>query len=136
MRASWFSMSVLVGGVAAVALVPGGNTTVAHAETAAAVGKTTKMEKKPTGNIEPKADEALKRMSEYMAGLKTFRLEATTIDEEVTTEGQKLQELQESKIAVRRPNGPPRGRSGSLQIFACGAFLPGEEAREMVSGST
>jgi len=56
------------------------------------------------GMIEPKADAALHRMSDYLAGLKTFRVDTSTVDEtKVTTDGQKLQKLAESKIAVRRP---------------------------------
>jgi hypothetical protein len=53
--------------------------------------------------IDPKADEALHRMSDYLARLKTFRVDTTSVDEKVTTEGQKIQEIRESKIAVKRP---------------------------------
>jgi hypothetical protein len=56
------------------------------------------------GVIEPQADEALHRMSDYLSTLKSFRVDATTIDERVTTEGQKVQELKESHVAARRPN--------------------------------
>jgi hypothetical protein len=64
------------------------------------------------GVIEPKADAALHRMSDYLAGLKTFRMESTTVDEKITTEQQKIQELKESKVAVKRP--------GSLRIDRVG----------------
>jgi len=53
--------------------------------------------------IDPKADEALHRMSDYLARLKTFRVDTTSVDEKITTEGQKIQEIRESKIAVKRP---------------------------------
>ena len=57
-----------------------------------------------TGVIEPKADAELHRMSNYLAGLKTFRVDTSTVDEtKVNKEGQKIQQLAESKIAVRRP---------------------------------
>ena len=56
------------------------------------------------GVIDPKADAALKRMSDYLSGLQSLRLETTTIDEKVTAEGQKIQELRESRVAERRPN--------------------------------
>jgi hypothetical protein len=55
------------------------------------------------GVIEPQADAALHRMSDYLAGLKAFRMETTTIDEKITTEHQKIQELKESKVVVKRP---------------------------------
>ena len=53
--------------------------------------------------IDPKADEALHRMSDYLARLETFRVDTTSVDEKITTEGQKIQEIRESKIAVKRP---------------------------------
>jgi len=53
--------------------------------------------------IDPKADAALHRMSDYLARLKTFRVDTTSVDEKITTEGQKIQEIRESKIAVKRP---------------------------------
>lgn len=55
--------------------------------------------------IDPQADAALHRMSDYLARLKTFRVETTSVDEKITTEGQKIQEIRESKIAVKRPDG-------------------------------
>jgi hypothetical protein len=56
------------------------------------------------GAIEPKADAALHRMSDYLAGLKTFRVDTNTVDEsKVSANGQKIQVLAESKIAIRRP---------------------------------
>src|SRR4051794_9093749 len=56
------------------------------------------------GAIDPKADAALHRMSDYVSGLNTFRVDTTTVDEmKVNKDGQKVQALAESKIAVRRP---------------------------------
>src|SRR5262249_38602700 len=44
------------------------------------------------------------RMSDYLAGLKTFRVDTNTVDEtKANKDGQKIQQLAESKIAVRRP---------------------------------
>jgi hypothetical protein len=68
---------------------------------AAAPAPTTSAERE--GVIDPKADAALHRMSDYLARLKTFRVDSTSIDEKITTEGQKIQEIKESKIAVKRP---------------------------------
>jgi hypothetical protein len=55
------------------------------------------------GVIEPQADAVLHRMSDYLVGLKAFRLETTLVDEKITTDRQKIQELKESKITVKRP---------------------------------
>src|SRR6478672_10057826 len=56
------------------------------------------------GAIEPKADAALHRMSDYLSGLNTFRVETTTVDEtKVDKDGQKIQTLANSKFAIRRP---------------------------------
>lgn len=54
--------------------------------------------------IEPEADAALRRMSVYLAELKSFRVDVTTTDEFVTKEGQKIQFVKETKVAVRRPD--------------------------------
>jgi hypothetical protein len=59
--------------------------------------------KKDEGVIEPQADAALHRMSEYLGGLKEFRMETTTVDEKITKEGQKIQEVKQSKVSVKRP---------------------------------
>jgi hypothetical protein len=56
-----------------------------------------------TARIDPRADAALHRMSDHLARLETFRVDTTSVDEKLTTEGQKIQEVRESKIAVRRP---------------------------------
>ena len=56
------------------------------------------------GVIEPKADAALHRMSDYLSGLNTFRVDTTTVDEtKVNKDGQRIQELADSKFAIRRP---------------------------------
>jgi hypothetical protein len=54
--------------------------------------------------IDPRADAALHRMSDHLARLQTFRVDSTSVDEKITTEGQKIQEIRESKIAVKRPD--------------------------------
>jgi hypothetical protein len=66
------------------------------------------------GVIEPKADAQLKKMSDYLDGLKSFRVSATTIDEKVTREGQKVQELKESRLALVRPDKLRVERIGPL----------------------
>src|SRR5262245_35581899 len=57
------------------------------------------------GAIEPKADAELHRMSDYLSSLKTFRVDTITVDEtKVNEHGQKIQQLAESKFALRRPS--------------------------------
>jgi hypothetical protein len=63
----------------------------------------TSASKAAEGVIDPKADSALKRMSDYLAGLRSMRVNTTTIDEKVTTDGRKIQELQQSKVMLERP---------------------------------
>ena len=64
------------------------------------------------GVIDPQADAQLRRMSDFLAGMKSLRVDATTIDERITKDGQKIQELKESKVAVKRPNGLMISRQG------------------------
>src|SRR4051812_29339870 len=71
-------------------------TTVLLGSSAWAAGET-------EGVIDPKADAALKRMSDYVGGLRSFSVDTTTVDENLTTDGQKIQEVQQSKVTVRRP---------------------------------
>jgi hypothetical protein len=65
--------------------------------------KSTDKQKKEAA-IDPRADALLRRMTTYTGGLKSLRVEATTVDEKVTTAGQKIQEIKESKIEMQRPN--------------------------------
>jgi hypothetical protein len=64
------------------------------------------------GVIDPRADAALHRMSDYVGGLQSFRVKTTTSDEKVTTDGQKIQEVHESLVTVRRPNELRVDRTG------------------------
>jgi hypothetical protein len=64
------------------------------------------------GVMDPQAQAQLKKMSDYMAGLKTFRVDTNSVDEKVATDGQKIQQLKESQITVQRPNGMLIKRQG------------------------
>jgi hypothetical protein len=64
------------------------------------------------GVIEPEADAALRRMSAYLDGLKSFRVDSMTTDELVTTEGQKIQFVKDTKLAIRRPDRLSAERMG------------------------
>jgi hypothetical protein len=42
-------------------------------------------------------------MSGYLSGLKSLRVDATSVDEKFTAEGHKVQEIQDSRVALQRP---------------------------------
>jgi hypothetical protein len=54
--------------------------------------------------IEPKADQTLKDMSKYLAGLKAFSFRADESFDEVLESGQKLQLSNRRKVTAQRPN--------------------------------
>jgi hypothetical protein len=56
------------------------------------------------GVMDPKADAALRRMSDYLSNLKSFRVDTTAVDEKFTPEGHKVQQLQSSHVVVERPD--------------------------------
>lgn len=55
-------------------------------------------------SIDPKAEQTLRQMADFMAGLKSFKVQSSAIDEVVLTSGQKIQLASESRVAVERPN--------------------------------
>jgi hypothetical protein len=88
-------IGALVGGAAGAAQARQGQPSPQAAKSTAA---------EKAGAIDPKADGELHRMSDYLAGLNTFRVDTTTVDEtKVSKDGQKIEQLAESKMAVRRP---------------------------------
>lgn len=58
----------------------------------------------PRPSIDPKADQVLRRMSSYLASLQTFRVDSEAVDELILKDGQKVQEVSDSHVAVKRPN--------------------------------
>lgn len=58
----------------------------------------------PLPVIEPKADAVLKQMCETLAAAKEFSVETTTLIDEISPTGQKLQYGKNSKVLVRRPD--------------------------------
>lgn len=67
---------------------------------------------KKEGVIDPRAEQALKGMCTYLQSLKSLRADATTTDEKVSTTGQKIQEVKESRLTVMRPNAIAIDRTG------------------------
>src|SRR5271167_4281712 len=54
--------------------------------------------------IEPKADQHLKAMSSYLAGLKKYSFQVEEFIDEVQDDGQKLQLSNQRHLSVSRPN--------------------------------
>lgn len=75
------------------------------------VSGTAQPEKK---KLDPQADAALRRMSEYLDGLKSFTLETQAADEFVTKEGQRIQFVSRSRVMVQRPNHLRSDRIGAV----------------------
>lgn len=55
-------------------------------------------------NIEPKADQCLKAMSNYLGGLKTYSFQVEEFIDEVQDDGQKLQLSNQRHLTVSRPD--------------------------------
>jgi hypothetical protein len=64
------------------------------------------------GVIDPKADAALHRMSEYLSGLQSLQVDTTGVDEKFTTDGHKIQQVQDSRVLVERPDAARVDRTG------------------------
>jgi hypothetical protein len=58
----------------------------------------------PPSAIAPDADRLLHQMTDYLAGLQSFKMHSISVDEVVTTAGQKVQVLADSDIVLARPN--------------------------------
>jgi hypothetical protein len=65
-------------------------------------------------NVEPKADDLLKRMSTELGNMKGFSVETAQVMEVVTREGEKLQGIAGSTVHVQRPNKLRTERVGPL----------------------
>lgn len=98
----WYRLALIGGLIGGVGGAAGAADTDQAQPPAEGAAKRTAAEK--AAAIEPKADAALHRMSDYLAGLNTFRVDTTTVDEtKVNKDGQKIQTVADSKVAVRRP---------------------------------
>jgi hypothetical protein len=67
---------------------------------AAAAGKSSKASK----GISPDAENALRKMTAYLASLQSFRVRSATKDEVVLKSGQKIDLASQSQTTVQRPN--------------------------------
>ena len=65
-------------------------------------------------SIDPKAEQVLRRMSSYLGSLQSFRVDSQAVDELVLKNGQKLQEVSDSHVTVKRPNRLRSDRVGPI----------------------
>jgi hypothetical protein len=54
--------------------------------------------------IDPQADQLLHQMSDYLKGLKSFKVQAHLAEEEVLPSGQKIDVMRDTEASVLRPN--------------------------------
>lgn len=66
--------------------------------------------------IDPRADQALRRMSDYLGSLPSFQVRVAAVDEAVLTSGQKLQFMSDSIVLVRRPDRLRSERVGAKEM--------------------
>ncbi|HXU83226.1 MAG TPA: DUF2092 domain-containing protein [Polyangia bacterium] len=70
--------------------------------------------------VDPKANELLKRMSDYLSGLQTFSFVAEHATEVVLQSGEKLEFLADSNVMVQRPNhlrSDRRGEKANVSLY-------------------
>jgi hypothetical protein len=100
MKKIWVGTAVM-GGLLALALVSGGARRAAAAAPAAATAPAAAPGKK---GISPDAERALRKMTDYLASLQSFRVQSTAKDEVVLKSGQKIDLFSQSQTSVQRPN--------------------------------
>lgn len=69
---------------------------------------------------DPRAEQVVRGMSDYLAGLQSFRVHTVAVDEVVLTGGGKLQLIGTSVTSVNRPNAlhsERRGGSGEMALW-------------------
>jgi hypothetical protein len=99
---------VIAAGALAVALAWAAQSSAQRAPTA----KAPRGEK--DGVIDPKADAQLRKMSTFLGGLRSFTVDTSSVVEKFTREGQKIQQLRESRVTVKRPDGLRVDRVGPM----------------------
>jgi hypothetical protein len=58
----------------------------------------------PNVRIDPRADSAVRHMSDYLSGLQSFRFRGASVTDMVTPEGQKVETVADQRVAIKRPN--------------------------------
>jgi hypothetical protein len=78
------------------------------------------------GAVEPDADRMLKRMADYLAGLHSFTVQSSSIDQATMKTGEKIQATSDMDVAVQRPNhlrATQRGAGQGLSLWYDGKAL-------------
>jgi hypothetical protein len=76
--------------------------------------------------VDPAAATMLRRMTDYLAGLKAFKVQSVSVDEVVLKTGQKIQISNDSQVTVERPNklrSEQLGNRGGLGYWYDGATM-------------
>lgn len=66
--------------------------------------------------IDPRADQVLRRMSQYLGSLPAFSFKAESVDEVVLKSGEKLQYPSSSEVYVKRPDKLRSNRIGVVKV--------------------
>jgi hypothetical protein len=104
------ALAALVGGLA-VAAALGGSAAAAAA---------------PKKAIDPAADHLLRQMTDFLAGLKVFRVDSFSVDENALVSGEKIQRTADSQVSVERPNrmrSSPLGAGDGLGLWFDGKTM-------------
>lgn len=67
-----------------------------------------------SGAIEPKADELLRKMSDYLAGLEQFSVQTENTLEVILRSGEKIQYVNPANLSIRRPDKLRADRKGDI----------------------
>ena len=86
-----------------------------------------------SSKVEPKADQTLRKMSDYLAQLQQFKIQTENILEIVLTSGQKIQYVNQVDIAIERPNKLRVGREG--EVYDQEFFYDGKTLTQYSKGS-
>jgi hypothetical protein len=98
--------------VAAAAGCNAANAEQPKSDTAQGAPKSTAQPAK--AKIDPKADELLRRMAKSLTGMKALQFDANHVLEAVTNDGEVLQFVAQSRVAVQRPNKARSDRLGPV----------------------
>lgn len=76
--------------------------------------------------VDADADKMLKQMTDYLAGLQSFTVQTTSIDQATTKAGEKIQATSDLDVAVQRPNrlrSTQRGAGERLSLWYDGKTM-------------
>jgi len=110
-----FTRALFITAVASVPAWAQQTATQSAAPSAAPSGREARATNQQQPPIEPRAEQVMRQMSDYMAGLRTMRVDTRAVDEVVLQSGQKVQQITESRLTVARPNKVHSQRIGPSQ---------------------